>query len=209
MLFGEKYGDIVRVVDIGGWSVELCGGTHTRSTAEIGSFAILSESSVGANARRIEAVTSGEAFAYLREQVHEGDRLREELAQVRKEAKKPKAQAEEEFEIVGKEGNVLFVEAKALKGGPLRDLSDRLRQQEKADGAIVVSSDDGRAFLVVNLDETLVQKGLDASQLVRELGKHIGGGGGGKPTLAEAGGKNPAGARDALNAAREAIAAIG
>jgi alanyl-tRNA synthetase len=211
MLFGEKYGDVVRVVDIGGWSVELCGGTHVRSTAEIGPFAILSEGSVGASARRIEAVTSGEAFAYLREQLREADALRDELAQTRKEARKPKAEPEAsaEFEIVGKEGNVLLVEAKALKGGPLRDLSDRLRQQEKADGAIVVSSDDGRAFLVVNLDESLVQRGLDASQLVRDLGKHIGGGGGGKPTLAEAGGKNPGGVRDALEAAREAVAAIG
>jgi alanyl-tRNA synthetase len=154
-------------------------------------------------------VTSGEAFAYLREQLREGETLREELAQARKEAKKPKAEAAAEFEIVGKEGNVVFVEAKALKGGPLRDLSDRLRQQEKADGAVVVSSDDGRAFLVINLDESLVQRGLDATQLVRELGKFIGGGGGGKPTLAEAGGKNPAGARDALEAAREAVAALG
>jgi alanyl-tRNA synthetase len=210
MLFGEKYGDVVRVVDIGGWSVELCGGTHVRSTAEIGPFAILSESSVGASARRIEAVTSGEAFAYLREQLREGDELREELARVRKEAKKPQkaaAQAPVEFEIVGTEGNVLLVEAKALKGGPLRDLSDRLRQQEKAAGAIVASSEDGRAFLVINLDESLVQRGLDASQLVRDLGKHIGGGGGGKPTLAEAGGKNPAGVRDALEAARTALKA--
>jgi alanyl-tRNA synthetase len=207
MLFGEKYGDIVRVVDIGGWSVELCGGTHVRSTAEIGPFAILSESSVGASARRIEAVTSGEAFAYLHEQLREADELREELARARKEAKKPKAEAAAEFEIVGKEGNVLFVEAKALKGGPLRDLSDRLRQQEKADGAFVVSSEDGRAYLVINLDESLVEKGLDASRLVRDLGKHIGGGGGGRPTLAEAGGKNPAGARDALEAGKQAVAA--
>jgi len=206
MLFGEKYGDIVRVVDIGGWSVELCGGTHVRSTAEIGPFAILSESSVGAGARRIEAVTAGEAFAYLREQAREADGLRSELERVRKESKKPQAEASAEFEIVGREGEVVFVEAKALKGGPLRDLSDRLRQQEKAAGAVVASSDDGRAFLVVNFDESLVAKGLDASQLVRALGTHIGGGGGGKPTLAEAGGKNPAGVRDALEAGRKAVA---
>ena len=208
MLFGEKYGDVVRVVDIGGWSVELCGGTHVRSTAEIGPFTILSESSVGAGARRIEAVTAGEAFAYLHEQAREADRLRVELEHVRKESKKPRAEASAEFEIVDRVGEVIFVEAKTLKGGPLRDLSDRLRQQEKAAGAVVASSDDGRAFLVVNFDESLVAQGLDASQLVRDIGKHIGGGGGGKPTLAEAGGKNPAGVREALEAGRKAVAEV-
>jgi alanyl-tRNA synthetase len=208
MLFGEKYGDIVRVVDIGGWSIELCGGTHVRSTAEIGPFAILNESSVGAGARRIEAITAGEAFAYLREQAREADLLRVELEHVRKESKKPAKSADVDIVFQETEGNVVLAEVKTLKGGPLRDLSDRLRQQEKADGAIVVSSDDGRAFLVINLDESLVQRGLDATTLVRELGKHIGGGGGGKPTLAEAGGKNPAGARDALEAARKAVAAL-
>ena len=207
MLFGEKYGKIVRVVDIGGWSVELCGGTHVRSTAEIGPFAILSEGSVGSGARRIEAVTSGEAFAYLHEQAREADALRAELERVRKKSKTPTAQETVDVVTMTKEGNVLIVEAKGVKGGPLRDLSDRLRQQEKADGAIVASVDDGRAFLVVNFDESLVQRGLDASQFVRELGKHIGGGGGGKPTLAEAGGKNPAGVPQALEAARKALAA--
>jgi alanyl-tRNA synthetase len=207
MLFGEKYGDIVRVVDIGGWSVELCGGTHVRSTAEIGSFAILGEGSVGSGARRIEAVTSGEAFAYLREQAREGDALRAELEQVRRESKRPAKDTDAEFTVVGKESNVVLVEAKSLKGGPLRDLSDRIRQQEKADGAIVASADEGRAYLVLNFDESLVQKGLDASQLVRELGKHIGGGGGGKPTLAEAGGKNADGIGDALEAGKQAVAA--
>jgi alanyl-tRNA synthetase len=126
---------------------------------------------------------------------------------VRKESKTPTAQETVDVVTMTKEGNVLIVEAKGVKGGPLRDLSDRLRQQEKADGAIVASVDDGRAFLVVNFDESLVQRGLDASQFVRELGKHIGGGGGGKPTLAEAGGKNPAGVPQALEAARKALAA--
>jgi alanyl-tRNA synthetase len=207
MLFTEKYGDIVRVVDIDGWSIELCGGTHVGSTAEIGPFAMLTEASVGSGARRIEAVTAGEAFAYLHEQAREADGLRLELEQLRKEVKRPAAKDEIEFTVVDKEANVLFVEAKAVKGGPLRDLSDRLRQQEKADGVIIGSVEDGRAFLVVNLDESLVQRGLDATQLVRDLGKHIGGGGGGKPTLAEAGGKNPAGVRTALEAGKQAVAA--
>jgi alanyl-tRNA synthetase len=102
---------------------------------------------------------------------------------------------------------VLLAETKTVKGGELRDLSDRLRQQEKIPGVILGSVDDGRAYLVVNLDESLVGKGLDAAQLVREIGRHIGGGGGGRPTLAEAGGKNPSGLRDALEAGKQAIAA--
>jgi alanyl-tRNA synthetase len=207
MLFTDKYGDIVRVVDIDDWSVELCGGTHVRSTAEIGPFVILSETSVGSGARRIEAVTAAEAFAYLHEQAREADGLRVELERMRKQTKKPAGGEEVDFTVVDKESNVLFVEARSVKGGPLRDLSDRLRQQEKADGVIVGSVEDGRAFLVVNFDESLVQRGLDATQLVRILGEHIGGGGGGKPTLAEAGGKNPGGVRAALEAGKQAVAA--
>jgi alanyl-tRNA synthetase len=202
MLFGEKYGDVVRVVDIDGWSVELCGGTHVRSTAEIGPFAVLSESSVGAGSRRIEAVTSGEAFALLHERAREADVLRGELERSRKDAKRPKQSEQAEIVSQDKEGGVVLVEVKSLRGGPLRDFSDRIRQQEKADGAIVASRDDGGVFLVVNFDESLVARGLDAVQVVRELGKHIGGGGGGKPTLAEAGGKNPDGIADALAAAK-------
>jgi alanyl-tRNA synthetase len=210
MLFGEKYGDVVRVVDIDGWSVELCGGTHVRSTAEIGPFVLLSEGSVGAGARRIEAVTAGEAYALLQERAREADGLRDELRRARKEARRPRAESDADVTIVDKAGNVLLVEVSSLKGGPLRDLSDRIRQQEKASGAIVASVDDGRVYLVVNLDESLVARGLDASQLVRDLGRHIGGGGGGKPTLAEAGGRNPDGVRDALAAGKRAVeAALG
>ncbi|HEY3542608.1 MAG TPA: alanine--tRNA ligase [Gaiellaceae bacterium] len=205
MLFGEKYGDIVRLVDIDGWSRELCGGTHVGSTAEIGPFVIIREQAVGAGARRIEAVTAGEAFAYLREQARQADELRGELERARKE--KPKERQAAQTAGVEKVGDVVFAQTSAVKGGELRDLSDRLRQQEKAAGAIVVSVDDGRAFLVVNFDQTLVDRGLDAVNVVRELGKHIGGGGGGKPTLAEAGGKNPDGAGAALAAAKELVAA--
>jgi alanyl-tRNA synthetase len=207
MLFGEKYGEQVRVIEIPGYSRELCGGTHVRWTAEIGPFAILSESSVGAGARRIEAVTSAEAYALLHGARHEAEDLRRELESARKEARKPKAAAQADFTIVERESDVILVEAKGAKGGELRDLSDRLRQQEHAAGVIVGSVDDGRAYLVVNLDDALVGKGLDAVQLVRELGRHIGGGGGGRPTLAEAGGKNPAGLRDALEAGKHAISA--
>jgi alanyl-tRNA synthetase len=208
MLFGEKYGDEVRVVEIDGYSRELCGGTHVRSTAEIGPFVILSESSVGSGARRIEAVTAGEAYAFLHERTREADELRAELAATRKQAKKQAAPASgTDMTIVDKTGNVVFVEAKAVKGGPLRDLSDRVRKQEKADGAFVASVDDGRVYLVINLDESLHERGLDAVELIKELGPMIGGGGGGRPTLAEAGGKNPAGVSEAFEAGKRAVAA--
>ena len=206
MLFGEKYGEHVRVVEIDDYSRELCGGTHVRWTAEIGPFVILSESSVGAGSRRIEAITAGEAWAYLHAATREAADLRVELERAKKEVRTPKSQPAADVEIVGKEGNVVLAEVKALKGGELRDLSDRLRQQEKVAGVIVGSVDDGRAYLVVNLDESLVERGLDASKLVREIGRHIGGGGGGRPTLGEAGGKNPAGLRDAMEAGKQAIA---
>jgi alanyl-tRNA synthetase len=206
MLFGEKYGDEVRIVDVEGVSRELCGGTHVRSTAEIGPFVVLSESSVGAGARRIEAVTAGEAYALLQARAAEADELRGELERARKEARKPAKQAEADVVFQHREGNVVLLEVKSVKGGALRDLSDRVRQQEKADGAIVASTDDGQAYLVVNFADSLVSQGLDASQLVRELGKHIGGGGGGRPTLAEAGGRNPDGVKAALEAGRRAVA---
>ena len=203
MLFGEKYGDVVRLVDVDGWSRELCGGTHVGSTAEVGPFVITAESSVGAGARRIEAVTAGEAYAYLRAEAHEADVLRRELERARKE--KPKQKTEAQAAALEKVGEVVLAQTSGVKGGELRDLSDRIRQQEKAAGSIVFSSDDGRAYLVVNLDQSLVDRGLDAVQVVRALGKHIGGGGGGKPTLAEAGGKNPSGIGDGLAAARELV----
>jgi alanyl-tRNA synthetase len=207
MLFGEKYGDVVRVVDIDGWSKELCGGTHVRSTAEIGPFAITSEGSVGSGARRIEAVTAGEAWTLLEGYKKELEALRGELEQVRRESKKTKAQAAgPDIVWQDKQGKVFVAEVTGARGSAaLRDFSDQLRQREDASAVVLASADDGKVALVVNLDNSLA--GLDAVAIVRELGPIIGGGGGGRPTLAEAGGKNVGAVRDALAAGRDKLAA--
>jgi alanyl-tRNA synthetase len=207
MLFGEKYGDEVRVVEIEGVSRELCGGTHVRSTAEIGPFVVLSEGSVGSGVRRIEAITAGDAFAYLHAQAEEAGELRAELARLRKESRKPSVAAEADFVIHSRDGDVLVVQAKGIAGGELRDLSDRIRQQEGAAAVLVGSTENGRAFLVFNVDQSLADRGVDAVALVREAAKHIGGGGGGRPTLAEAGGKDPGKLLEALEAGRAALLA--
>jgi alanyl-tRNA synthetase len=210
MLFGEKYGDVVRVVEIDGYSRELCGGTHVRTTAEVGPFAILTEGSVGAGSRRIEAVTSGEAYALLHARTREADELRAELEQARKAVKRPAGESTAARpEILSRDGDgrVVMAEVKDVKGGSLRDLSDQLRQQEKALAVVLGSVDDGRVFVVVNLDRSLEEQGLDAVAVVRALAPIIGGGGGGRPGLAEAGGKDPARLREALEAGRDAVVA--
>jgi alanyl-tRNA synthetase len=206
MLFGEKYGEEVRVVEIDGYSRELCGGTHVRSTAEIGPFVILSEGSVGSGARRIEAVTAGEAFALLHERSREADQLRAELADVRKQAKKEAPAAAAEVVYREESGDVVVAEVKAVKGSELRDLSDQIRQSKNARAVLLGSVDDGRVYLVVNVDPSLVAQGVDAVAIVREAAKKIGGGGGGRATLAEAGGKNPAGLAEAYEVGKSEIA---
>jgi alanyl-tRNA synthetase len=208
MLFGEKYGDEVRVVEIPGFSRELCGGTHVRTTAEIGPFVITSESSVGAGARRIEALTSGEAFAYLHGRANEAQELREELERTRREAKKKPGAAAAEVKFRDESGGIVVAEVSALKGSELRDLSDQIRQSKQADAVLLGSIDDGRAYLVVNLDSSLVERGADAVAVVREAAKKIGGGGGGRPTLAEAGGKNPAGLEEAYEVGKQQLASV-
>ncbi len=206
MLFGEKYGEEVRVVEIDDFSRELCGGTHVRSTAEIGPFVLLSETSVGSGARRIEAVTAGEAWSVLHGRSRELDAVRGELEQARRAARKPK-QAEAGPDIVWQDrvDGVFVAEVKGVRGGELRDLSDQMRRREGVMAVVLASSDDEKVALVVNLDKSVEQ--IDAVSVVRRLGPIIGGGGGGRPTLAEAGGKNVGAVREALVAGRDALAA--
>jgi alanyl-tRNA synthetase len=207
MLFGEKYGDIVRLVEIDGFSRELCGGTHVRSTAEIGPFVILSEGSVGAGARRIEAVTAGEAFALLHERAREGDELRAQLSQVRKEAKSKGAKTAEADFVVTREtaaGGVTVLVVEVRSGDPL-DVSDRLKQQHAPAAVIVGAREDGTAHLLINLDKSLESRGVDAGSVIRAAAELIGGKGGGRPTMARAGGRDPSGLDDAVALAEKTI----
>ena len=128
---------------------------------------------------------------------------------MRKAVKKPAGESAARPEILSRDGDgrVVVAEVKDVKGGSLRDLSDQLRQQEKALAVVLGSVDDGRVFIVVNLDPSLEERGLDAVAVVRALAPIIGGGGGGRPGLAEAGGKDPARLREALEAGRDAVVA--
>jgi alanyl-tRNA synthetase len=208
MLFGEKYGDIVRVVEIPGFSRELCGGTHVRSTAEIGAFVLTSETSVGAGVRRIEAITSGEAFAYLHSQAEDREHLAAELARAHRE---PKKAVSAEPDVVEERRNragdveVIVMELAATTPDGMLQLSDRLKQQNAPAAVVLGSRDDGRVHLLVNLDRSLEDRGLDAVKVVREAAALVGGGGGGRPTMAQAGGRDPDKLPEALAQAERAL----
>ncbi|MGI8421378.1 MAG: DHHA1 domain-containing protein, partial [Gaiellaceae bacterium] len=211
MLFGEKYGEIVRVVEVSGYSSELCGGTHVRTTAEIGPFAILSESSVGSGVRRIEAVTSGEALALLQGRAREADELRAEVEALKRDARKQPAQTAAGPEFASYESaptsgiNVVIGRLESFALDALVDLSDQVREREQPAAVVLASQEDGRVHLVVNLDRSLEQRGLDAVRVVREAAALVGGGGGGRPTLARAGGKDASKLPEALDTARRLI----
>ena len=212
MLFGEKYGDIVRVVEIEGVSRELCGGTHVRSTAEIGSFAILSEGSVGSGARRIEAVTSGEAWALLHGRSRELDAVRTALEEVRKELKRKPAESggggEVEAVVRPESGVNLIVQAvEGLDGDALLDLSDRFKQRHSP-AAVVLGGVDagGKVTLIANFDDAVAER-VSASDVVKGAAALVGGGGGGRRTMARAGGKDPVRLPDALAEAERLILA--
>jgi len=210
MLFGEKYGDIVRVVEIPGYSIELCGGTHVRSTAEIGTFVVLSEGSVGAGVRRIEALTSGDAWAYLEARSRELDELRSELEAVRREARqRPAAAAPVPVEVepeVRVEGgvNVIVQTVDGVDSDALLELSDRFKQRHAPAAVVLGSREDGKVHLVANFDPSVAER-VSASEVVKQAAAIVGGGGGGRPTMARAGGKDPEKLAEALAEAERLI----
>jgi alanyl-tRNA synthetase len=234
-LFGEKYGDVVRMVEIGDgeYSRELCGGTHVRSTAEIGLFHILSETSSAANVRRIEAVTGPEAVALMRERerllrdvagtlrvrpedVPETVRAREqERRQLEKAAKAgsgaPGAAGAVDLEALAGEAvdvggtPVLAAAVEGTDAKALLDIADRLRGR-LGDAAIVLGTAvDGRVHLLASVAPVLVERGLKAGELVKLAAEVVGGGGGGRDTMAQAGGREPEKLGEAIERARTAI----
>jgi alanyl-tRNA synthetase len=232
-LFGEKYGDIVRMVQIGdgSYSRELCGGTHVRSTAEIGAFHILSETSSAANVRRIEALTGAGAVELLREHDRLLGQIAAELRTRPREALDVlRAREAERRELersvragAGPAAGAVDVDAlantaRSVAGAPvltaavqapdahaLMEVLDRLRG--RLDGAAVVlgTAADGRVHLAAGVAPELVARGVKAGAIVKIAAAVVGGGGGGRDTVAQAGGRDPDKLEDALIAARAAI----
>jgi alanyl-tRNA synthetase len=236
-LFGEKYGEIVRMVEVGDGehSRELCGGTHVRSTAEIGPFRIIAETSSAANVRRIEALTGPAAVALLREHdrvlgeaaatlrtrpeqvaevVQARERERKQLEKARKSAAASGSGdgAIDIDELLGRvvavaEAPVLSSIVEVPDAKALLDLADRLKGK-RADAAIVLGAAvDGRAHLLVSVPGELIERGVKAGAVVKAAAAAVGGGGGGRDTLAQAGGREPQKLAEALEVAKDTIAA--
>ena len=228
-LFGEKYAEDVRVVSMGDFSRELCGGTHVSNTSVIGSFKIVSEAGVAAGVRRIEALTGAGVFAYYQE-------MENRLAEVAKLLKATPANAAEKVEHLLAEVKALQSENESLKSkaakdalgdvmsqveevngmkvlatkvegvdmNGLRELGDQLKEK-LGEGIVVIASNvDGKVNLMATATDAAMKAGAHAGNLIKEIAKLVGGGGGGRPNMAQAGGKNPAGIDDAIARAKEA-----
>lgn len=231
-LFGEKYGDTVRVVMIGDFSRELCGGTHVGHTGEIASFKILSESGVAAGVRRIEAITGNNVTAYYQEMedrlnavarvlktspatlLDRAEHLMAEMKvlQSENESLKSKAAKDALGDVMNqvKEVKGIKLLAASVSGvdmNGLRDLGDQLKAKI-GEGVIVLISDcDGKVNMVAMATQGAMDKGAHAGNLIKGIAALVGGGGGGRPNMAQAGGKNPAGIPDAIAKCEEVLAA--
>ena len=231
-LFGEKYGDTVRVVMIGDFSRELCGGTHVGHTGEIASFKILSESGVAAGVRRIEAITGNNVTAYYQEMeerlnavarvlktspatlLDRAEHLMAEMKvlQSENESLKSKAAKDALGDVMNQVKEVKGVKllAASVAGvdmNGLRDLGDQLKAKI-GEGVIVLISDcDGKVNMVAMATQGAMDKGAHAGNLIKGIAALVGGGGGGRPNMAQAGGKNPAGIPDAIAKCEEVLTA--
>ncbi len=229
-LFGEKYGDSVRVVKMGDFSVELCGGTHVANTSSISAFKIISESGVAAGVRRIEALTSKAVFAYY-------DKLEETLYAAAKTVKTNPSGLVEKLEHLMAELKSLQSENESLKSkaaqsalgdvmnqvtevkgvkllassvagvdmNGLRDLGDQLKEQLGEGMVVLASEKDGKVNLIAMATEEAMKKGAHAGNLIKAIAGKVGGGGGGRPNMAQAGGKNPAGIPEAIKEAKTVL----
>lgn len=223
-LFGEKYGREVRVVNIGDWSIELCGGTHVANTEDIGLLKIVSESGIGAGVRRIEALTGKEAYEAFREEeeqlmqvaqivkspqikevVSKTEQLQQQVRELQKETeqlatKLANQQAGDVFKDV-KEINgttVITAQVNVKDMNQLRQLADQWKQKALSDVLVLGTVQGEKVNLLAAMSPTANEKGLKAGDLIKAIAPKVGGGGGGRPDMAQAGGKNPAGLSEAL-----------
>lgn len=230
-LFGEKYGDIVRVVKMGEYSIEFCGGTHVKNTGEIMAFRILSEAGVAAGVRRIEALTSQgllDYYASLEGKLNHAARLlktapeglEEKLAALLAENKSLHAETESLKSRLAKDAmgdvssqikeiegvKLLAARIEGVDMNGLRDLGDQMKEK-LGEGVVVLASEgDGKVSLMVTVTEGTVKQGAHAGNLIKAIAPLVGGGGGGRPGMAQAGGKNPEGIKKALEKAEEELA---
>ena len=237
-LFGEKYGDVVRMVSCGGedvpFSRELCGGTHARNTSELGLFKIVSESSTGSNVRRIEAVTSLGALAWLDERNDALDAVAAELkcrpedaagriADIKAGAREAEAKLKQAL-LGGSSDKIqaamgaaidcgsykaVIARMDGLEAGELREAWDAIR--DKANGGdvacfLATTTPEGKVALLAAATDGAVKAGFGAGDVIRKVAEYVGGRGGGRPNMAQAGGKDAAGIKAALAAAREMLA---
>ncbi len=229
-LFGEKYEDQVRVVQVGDYSMELCGGTHIGSTGQIGLFKIISEGSVGAGLRRIEAVTGRSAWNYVRNMEQELksaaellktapwevspriEQLSKQLREREREIEALKGQMAkaasqnllERAQTVG-EAKVLIEAVPSADANSLRQNAEMLRDKLGSSVVLLGSAANNKVLFVCFVSQDLVKRGVNAGQIVAAAAQVAGGGGGGRPDMAQAGGKDPAKLEEALAAARQLV----
>jgi alanyl-tRNA synthetase len=229
-LFGEKYGDTVRVVNMGDYSIELCGGTHLTNTSEIGLFKIASEGGVAAGVRRIEALTGQGAIEYYHQvddvlnevaKLVKGDasnvvtkveHLLQEIKELKKENESLKSKAVSSIVddlIAGKievNGlNVVTAKVTGFDNNRLRDLGDKIKDKVNNGVVVLASDNDGKVLLIAMASDEAVKAGAHAGNIIRAIAKTVGGGGGGKPQMAQAGGKDPSQIEAALKQGVEVI----